>query len=359
MAKTIPYLLIASSAAYTGKSGMILGIANQLQKKGYQLGYGKPIGTSFTTHNEIRQEKDLDFISNSLGLSDNQFNSSPLLFFDQETINKKIGGKDNNNYQDSLVNYCQQIKGDLILLEGSADLKQGSLFNLSVPEIANEINAFVLLVVKYNSLLLIDEIIQAKQVLGDRLLGVVINSIPASNFDQAQEYLQSFSKMINVDILGMLPNDRLLQSVSVRELVEQLNADVLCREDRLDLMVESLSVGAMNVNSALEYFRQRQNMAVVTGGDRTDLQLAALESSTNCLILTGNSPPQHLILSRADDLEIPILSVDLDTLTTVEIVDRTFGTVRLHEEIKVKCIQELIQQHFDFDKLLSKLAMKN
>ena len=76
-------------------------------------------------------------------------------------------------------------------------------------------------------------------------------------------------------------------------------------------------------------------MAVVTGGDRTDLQLAALETSTHCLILTGHIPPQPLILSRAEDLEIPILTVNLDTLTTVEIVDRAFGHVRLQEPIKV------------------------
>jgi BioD-like phosphotransacetylase family protein len=98
-------------------------------------------------------------------------------------------------------------------------------------------------------------------------------------------------------------------------------------------------------------------MAVITGGDRTDLQLAALETSTNCLILTGRVPPQSLILSRAEDLEIPILSVELDTLTTVEIVDRTFGSVRLQEPIKVQCIQQLIQEHFALDRLINKLEL--
>lgn len=356
MEKKTPYLLIASSAAYTGKSATILGIAHQLQQKGYKLGYGKIIGTCFQINENAREEQDLQFICNSLGLSDGQ-NPSPLLFLEEDTINQKLSGKDQQNYQDSLVNYCQQISGDLVLLEGSGDLKQGSLFNLSTPEIAEKIDASVLLVAKYDPLLLIDEIIQAKQILGHRLLGVLINSIPPTKLDVTQNVIKPFLETMNVEVLGMLPSDTLLQSVSVRELVEQLNAKVLCRKDRLDLMVESLTVGAMNVNSALEYFRERRNMAVVTGGDRTDLQLAALESSTNCLILTGNSPPQQLILNRAEDLEIPILAVNLDTLTTVEIVDQTFGKVRLHENIKVLCIQELMTKHFNLDKLLSKLKL--
>ncbi|HEY9909723.1 MAG TPA: phosphotransacetylase family protein, partial [Thermosynechococcaceae cyanobacterium] len=156
---------------------------------------------------------------------------------------------------------------------------------------------------------------------------------------------------------GLLPRSALLRSVSVRELVKQLKAEVLCCADRLDLMVETLSIGAMNVNSALKYFRKGRNMAVVTGGDRADIQLAAMETSTHCLILTGQMPPLPSILSRAEDLEIPVLSVDLDTLTTVEIVDRAFGQVRLHEPIKVQCICQMMAEHFEIDRLLRELDL--
>jgi hypothetical protein len=278
---------------------------------------------------------------------------SPLLLLDEKTIIEYLGKE--NNYQDELIEYCHSIDADLILLEGAGNLTQGNLFHLSAPEVTEKIGASVLLVVKYEPLLIIDQILAAKEVFGNRLIGVLINSIPHEQLDILENTIKPFFKSQDIDILGILPTDRLLQSVSVRELVCQLKAKVLCREDRLDLMVESLTVGAMNVNSALEYFRQRQNMAVITGSDRTDLQLAALESSTNCLILTGHTPPQQLILARAEDLEIPILTVDFDTLTTVEIVDRAFGTVRLHETIKVECVQNLIEEHFDIDLLLQKL----
>lgn len=346
------YLLVASSEAFTGKSATILGVGHQLQKKGVKLGYGKPIGTCFNLSDNINEEQDLQFISEILNLSPSQV-KSPLLLLNEKTIIDHLYNP--INYQDQLVEYCNSIEADLVLLEGAGNLTQGNLFNLSTPEIVSKINASVLLVVKYEPLLIIDQILNAKAILGNNLIGVLINSIPHQQLDTLENTIKPFLQSQGIDILGMLPTDRLLQSVSVRELVSQLNAKVLCRHDRLDLMVESLTIGAMNVNSALEYFRQRQNMAVVTGSDRTDLQLAALESSTNCLILTGHTPPQQLILARAEDLEIPILKVNFDTLTTVEIVDRAFGTVRLHETIKVKCIQNLIEEHFNIDLLLEKL----
>ncbi len=345
-------LLIASNRPYSGKSATILGIAHQLQKRQIKLGYGKPIGTYFQPDGTIEDEQDLQFISQTLNLPEERF-KAPLLLLDEKTILNSLG-KD-TNYENKLIEYFNSIEGDLILLEGGGTLTQGNLFHLSVPEIAEQLNASVLLVVKYESLLIIGHILHAKKLLGDNLAGILINNVPSDALDTIENTLKPFMESRDIDILGIMPTDRLLQSVSVRELVTQLNANVLCRADRLDLMVESLTVGAMNVNSALEYFRKGKNMAVVTGSDRTDLQLAALESSTNCLILTGHTPPQKLILARATDLEIPILSVDCDTLSTVEIVDQAFGTVRLHETIKVECVQNLIEEHFDIDRLLEKI----
>jgi BioD-like phosphotransacetylase family protein len=345
-------LLIASSEPYTGKSATILGIAHQLQKKGIKLGYGKPIGTCFEAENTIQEEQDLQFISQTLNLPPERV-KAPLLLLDEKTITDSLDS--DINYQDQLIEYFESIEGDLILLEGGGNLTQGILFHLCVPEIAQKLDASVLLVVKYESLLIIEQILHAQQLLGDHLIGVLINNVPTDALDSIENTLKPFMQNKGIDILGIMPTDRLLQSVSVRELASQLNARVLCREDRLDLMVESLTVGAMNVNSALEYFRKGKNMAVVTGSDRTDLQLAALESSTNCLILTGHTLPQQLILARAKDLEIPILSVNVDTLTTVETVDQAFGRVRLHETIKVECVQKLIEEHFDIDRLLAKI----
>ncbi|MCC5626413.1 phosphotransacetylase family protein [Nostoc sp. CHAB 5715] len=218
-------------------------------------------------------------------------------------------------------------------------------------------NAGVLLVSRYKSLLSVEALLAAKGRVGDRLIGIVINDIPVTQLEAVDTLLRPFLEQQGIPVLAMLPNSDLLRSVSVGELVKQLKADVLCRNDRMDLLVESLAIGAMNVNSAVKYFRKRRNMAVVTGGDRVEIQQAALETSTQCLILTGQLPPPPFILSRAEDLEIPILSVDLDTLTTVEIVDRTFGQVRVHEPIKVQYIRKLMSEHFDIDRLLSKLDL--
>jgi BioD-like phosphotransacetylase family protein len=347
-------LFVGSTTAYSGKSAIILGIARQLQEKGIDISYGKPVGLVSDATQSPPLDEDVMFISQVLKLPPERL-SPTLISLDPTSVARRIRGENTQDYQAAFSQYIGAAEGDFFLLEGPSNFAEGKLFNLSMLEMVHLIDAPVLLVARFHLTTLTDALLVAKQQLGDRLCGVVINDIPDSHIEEVKSVLKPFLESQGIDVLGLLPHSDLLRSVSVGELVQRLGAEVLCCPDRMDLMVEGLTIGAMNVNSALKYFRKGHNMAVVTGGDRTDLQFAALETSTQCLILTGHLPPDSIILSRAEELEVPILSVDLDTLTTVEIIERSFREVELHEAIKVQCVFELMEQYFDLEKLLTKL----
>ncbi len=339
--------------AYSGKSATILGLAKLLRDRHFNVGYGKPLGTFQPNADTEDTEADVWFVQHTLNLPTVR---PTLLTLTPETIEARLIGRDQTDYRQALIAYQNDNSEDVVLLEGPATLAEGRLFDLGIGEMAQVLDAPILLVVRYDSPLVVESVLLAKSELGDRLLGVIINDIP----DAEREPLKAICGYLEaqqVPVFGLLPRSQLLRSVSVRELVRQLGAEVLCRSDRLDLLVEELTIGAMNVSAALKYFRKGNNMAVITGGDRTDIQWAALETSTHCLILTGHLPPSPAILARAEELEIPILSVDLDTLTAVEIVDRAFGQVRLHEVAKVKFIEQLMQEHVDGDRLLRSLKL--
>ncbi len=357
MPKSGKFLLIGSTEAYSGKSAAVLGLAHLLKEKQLDIAYGKPVGTCWSNDRNDGTDEDVKFLADSLNLPPNRLLKT-FLFLDVPTIEKRLRGEDRVNYRALLAESSQMELGELILLEGPGTLDEGSLFEMSLLETAEVVDASILLVARLESVLSVHKILSAKQRLGDRLSGVLLNDIPHDQLEVLQTEVTPFLENRNIPVLGILPRSALLRSVSVKELVHQLSAEVICRGDRLDLMVESLKIGAMNVNSALKYFRKGRNMAVVTGGDRPDIQLAALETSTQCLILTGHVSPPDFILSRAEDLEIPILSVDLDTLTTVEIINHTFGQVRLQEPAKVQCICQMMAQHFDIDRAIEKLGLK-
>ncbi|NJK42074.1 MAG: phosphotransacetylase family protein [Acaryochloridaceae cyanobacterium SU_2_1] len=349
------YLLIGSIEAFSGKSATILGLAKSFLDQGLSLCYGKPIRFHPDQGGDLGRDADVQFISQTLGLSVSQVLPT-VLTITADVVTQKLLGQDQDHHALGLSAYQEYQGQDLVLLEGPSSLNAGSLFDLSLAQISARLDAGVLLVARFGGLAIVDVLLTAKQQLGDRLLGLVFNDVDSKHQHLMQKTLQPYLEAQGIPVLGVLPRHALLRSVSVGELVYQLQAEVLVGQDFLNLMVEQLTIGAMNVNSALKYFRKGKHMAVVTGGDRTDLQLAALESSTHCLILTGHFPPNDLVLSRAEDLEIPVLLVDLDTLTTVEIVEQAFQQAQLHESVKVECVQDMVAQHCDIDRLLSLLG---
>jgi BioD-like phosphotransacetylase family protein len=173
-----------------------------------------------------------------------------------------------------------------------------------------------------------------------------------------QEVARPILEDRGLPVFAVIPAERLLSSVSVHELVENLNGEIACCADRMNALVEYLMVGAMTAGGALSYFRQRPNKVVITGGDRHDVQLAALETSTRCLILTGGQQPSSVVLSRAREVDVPIVVVEPDTLTTVRMVEPIFGNTALRQSRKSEYYQDILEERFDFARLYEMMGLK-
>ena len=237
-------------------------------------------------------------------------------------------------------------------------MEEGGLLRLSLPEITDALGASALLVMQFNTHCMVDQLISAQKRLGEALLGVILNEVSEEEESFATETLVPYLEKLGIPVLATLPKLPFLGSIRVSELVSHLDAEVLCCDNHLDLVVESLKIGAMNVNAALRFFGQGMHQAVVTGGDRRDLQIAALETSTHCLILTGQIAPSKDVIALAQDKEVPILSVATDTLTTVERIDRLFGRIPLRNPDKVPLIKEVLAQEIDIERFSSLMGLE-
>jgi BioD-like phosphotransacetylase family protein len=65
------------------------------------------------------------------------------------------------------------------------------------------------------------------------------------------------------------------------------------------------------VDSGLDYFNRKKNKAVIIRQERLDMQLAALETSTTCLVLSGEDiNPAYRVRQKADSQGIPIVTTE-------------------------------------------------
>ena len=355
-------LLIGSCEPFSGKSALVLGIAKRLLENSKKVRIGKPLATCIELTNlpsmsyEGLIDDDVKFIGSTLNINEKDLISSVGLL-DNISAEKRLANKDllpGKGFEQIKELGNDNFEG-LNILEAAGSLHEGMIYGLSLPQLAKTLNSKVLIVNLWEDCKSVDSLLDAKKQLGDHMAGVVLNAVLPKEVEKIKSEIIPSLKEMDIEVFGVMPKSPLLRSVTVGELVRRLNAEVVCCPEKDQLLVETLSIGAMGVNSAMEFFRRRRNMAVVTGADRTDIQLAALEASTQCLILTGLGEPLPQLIHRAEELEVPILKVELDTLASVEIIEQAFGHVRIHESIKASYAVQLVQEHVNLERILEKI----
>jgi BioD-like phosphotransacetylase family protein len=304
-------------------------------------------------------DEDVTFVKNVLALEDDPRDLAPVVVT-PELLPDCLSGEDDCGLVDQIKEAAATaLEGkDLLLLEGGGSLRMGYALGLSTPYVAEMLNASVLAVVKFRGRLrLLDDALAAEFRLGDRLLGVILNRVPREELDFVENQAIPFLEERGITVLGSLIERPELAAISVRELIDVLGAKVISETRNEEALVESLMVGAMGAQEALSRFRVHQNKAVITGGDRTDVQLAALETSTATLILSGNLRPSASVVRRADELGVTVLLVPTNTLETVEKIESVFGKTRLGQAQKLARFEALMAEYVDYKKLIELLEL--
>lgn len=346
-------LYISSIDTFSGKTAVCLAIGRYLQGKGHKVGYLKPVSTQPWQVGGRLADEDAGFVRSVLDLKEEAWELAPVVVT-QEMLESILTGESQRDLASEVKDaYEKASRGkDVLLLEGGASLREGYAIFMPTASMAAMLDAQAVVVVKYRGPMeVMDDALTARFRLREVLAGVIINNVP----DDEQAYVADIARpnleARDIPVFGVLPHEKGLAAITVAELVEALKAEVLVGENRMDALVERLTVGAMSAEAALARFRRQRNKAVITGGDRTDIQLAALETSTVCLILTGNLQPSPLLLQLAGDAGVAVLLVPDNTIETVEAIEAVFGKTRLGQPEKLKQFERLMSQHVDYDRL--------
>lgn len=344
-------VFIASTRGYSGKTFVALGLCMRLTELGYKVGYVKPYGKTPVKRGGKIYDADAVFIKDALSLTEPLEVISPFVL-SYENQNLVYQGKIRENLKE-IVKSVSSVKGkDFLIIGGGSDLFEGALLKSNALSIVEKTGAYVLVVEPWMGDLSADTLFACSRLFGQRFAGGVINRTPSSSLAYVKETVRPFLEKKGVRIFGTFYRDSLLESFTVRQLNEVLHGHVLCCEDRLDEFVENFSIGAMDVDSALRYFRRTPNKAVITGAHRSDIQLAAMETSTRCIILTGGLYANSVVIARAQSKGIPIISVSDDTFTTVDRIESVMGKARILDRVKLGRIRDLFDGYFDIKRFL-------
>lgn len=350
-------LYVASTETFVGKSALCVGLLDRARHDGFRVGYMKPVSVLTEVDQPTGHDEDAIFVRGHFGLSEALDRIAPI----QVTASAIEA-----ILRDQRVDYVKKLRDayvavsrnkDLTVLEGANHWAEGTLIGLSADQISQMLQAPVLLVSRYHNAITMDAILAVQRYLSDRLIGVVLTKIDPPQLEFVRSRAAPYLEQRGVPVLAALPNDPILAGIMVADLLEHLGGQLIGHASWTERMVDDMMIGAMGTEAALAYFRRQENKVVITGGDRTDLQLVALETSVSALVLTGNQRPSAAVIDRAEECQTPIIVVADDTGSVVERADALFGRARFKRQAKVDRMVALINEHLDFSRLYDQVGL--
>jgi BioD-like phosphotransacetylase family protein len=314
-------LYVVSAEEAAGKTVICAGLGKYLLGEGKKVGFLKPDSAQ-------KGNGDAAFMKQILGLPEAVESLCPP-FGDAKKIKEAYG---------------KVSKGkDMVIVEG--------MLGQNADEIAKALNARVIIVEAYSEQA--SRFIDDYKRFGESLLGIVLNKVPGSQLKRMQDEASAHFGAAGINVLGVLPEDRLLFAITISELADSIQGKILNNTEKSVELVENFMLGAMVVDSGLEYFGRKSNKAAVVRGDRPDMQLAALETSTRCLVLSGsNQPPIYSVLQKAENRDIPIIATETATSDIVACIEDALSKRRFNQEKKLPKLAEIVKQHLDLQAVL-------
>ncbi len=349
--------MLTSTKGGSGKSVVAIGMFLKFRDdEGKNLGYFKPIGDKMSMTPKTRTDKDVNVISAVVARKFSkeeicpQF-LSPGYFLDEVTLEEtgQIKEKIKDTYQ-SMVS-----KGlDVMIIEGNHSCNQFRSISLDDAYFAKEFDSEVIICCPVSDDDDINDLVSVYdwyKCQGINVKGVILNGVSDNAFTRIEQYHKPLLEKLGIPFIGGLKKSKQLEKPTISEIMEAVNGRLIVG-NYIKVKyntIEGFVIGAMGSESAVSYLRRGRDKCVITGGDRSDIALAALETSTALIIFTGNIEPAPHIQSKAEEKGIPLIVAPGDTYTVSEQVKKIHTHIQPNE---IGICKEQADKYLDWEKVL-------
>ena len=336
-------LFIVSAEAAAGKTAIAIGLGRQLLGEGRKIGFLKPlVGETLAD----TSRGDAGFVKQALNLPEDVAVLSPSLG----------GGKAlADRAREAYIEVSQNR--DVVIIEGRCSQKPIDDDSQAAYEIAKALKARVIIVESYAGGKPAPRYMDSYLGFGENRLGFILNKVPKRELKRTCDELTSRVKESEMRLLGAVPEDRSLLAFTVGELAEQIEGKLLTDGEKTAELVENIMAGALCVDSGLDYFGRKANKAAVVRSDRPDMQMAALETATRCLVISGGGEPIDYVRFKAGEKNIPVIITRNDTETVIKHIEDLLDRTRFHQEKKLSRLAEVLSKTLDFKAINSSLGL--
>ncbi len=338
-------LYITSQRPGAGKSAAAMAILSALAERGRRVGYFKPFA------NGPGPDGDVDFARQVAAWGEAGLVVEPLSPRPDASSPSAVA----RAVEGVKVAVAAAPRCDVLILEGPSLRDDESDLSALSLRIVEELNARVLLMAAYSPGMGLEGLSRDAGAFGHRLLGVVLNMVTRHRLREAEE-LARRPEAADAGLLGVVPEDRLMLSVTLGQAAEGLDGRWVMGREGAGRLVERFLIGGNLMDSGNAYFGRKEATVVIVRGDRPDIQLAALASPLHGLIITGGHRPTEYLYHEVERLNVPLVVAPGRTDAAVDALALALDAANGRHPAKVARFRELLATRCGLEEALEQLA---
>ncbi len=354
-------IYVATIEPNSGKSVVVLGLMRMLLGKTAKVGYFRPII-------EDLENGEMDnHISTVLSYFEIDLNYKKThAFTRKEVLDLYNQGKSGEAIDHIIKKYKYlEERFDFVLVEGTDFSHENSSIELDLNILISKNLGIPVIIVMQGDKKEPKEIVDSGQLVYDtfrndvNVLSIIANKVNPDDLSTLKTLLKDRIPNVGITVIPKINN---LASPTVKEVVDSLEGNVLFGKEMLNNLIESFSVGAMQLRNYLTHLKD--NGLVITPGDRADIILGALQANISKnypkisgIILTGGLIPEEPILKLIEGLSsvVPIISVNGGTYYVTNKIGNIKSKIYADNLEKITTSISTFEKHANTDKLAERL----
>ena len=359
---------MAASSQHVGKTTCTLGLVSALMKRGYHLGYCKPVGQKSLEVDNLRVDKDTVLFADLIDFDIDPALHSPVILGPGATT-RYLEEPSEFRLEESIQSAAMHLSKmyDIVIYEGTGHPGVGSVADISNAHVANLIKAPVIMVVQGGIGSTIDMLNMNLSLFREEevpILGVIVNKVIPDKMERVRFYLNKWLEPRGIPILGLIPYEKSLAYPVMRTVADSISGLTTHNHEYLDNKVEDIVAGSLLDIQELKSF---DNVLLVAAVRQLEPALDKINMITKVMrknksplsgiVLTGQGTPESRSIDYIIKHNIPMIRTELDTYGSVLQISKIEVKINRNTPWKVRRAIELVGEYVDIDLLTRRLGL--
>ena len=358
--KSTKRIFIAATRMNDGKTTTSLGLYSALNDGEKKIGYIKPVGQRFVDVNGEKIDEDSFLLTETFDVSVPIQAMSPIVVDKDFTKNYL---DDSASVYPKIVNrLCRSFdraayEKDYIIIEGTGHAGVGSVFDLSNAEVANILNAKVIIVASGGIGRPIDEIALNQALFekaGADIIGVIINKVQSDKLDFIKHYCGQALEKMNLKLLGVIPENAKLSEPSLSQIIHEIRGECLNTTNNIQSKkIKKVVIGAKTGLSTIDDIEE--GTLIITSGDREYIIQPCIKSNKasmlSGIILTNAITPNDATLEDIQSSKIPFILSNDSSYSVISRINKMNIKTQPHDVDKISIIKEILKSNIDLKEI--------